>query len=179
MSSFLLIQARRLLVQVLIPFFACVLPPAAALFIAWAIPTAAREFYERRVTEIDMLILGLGIPLFLCQVMLSWLSLRRLGTGFAERPFRWLSHLAQAAEWFPLLGLIGTVIGILVTFSSIRGRSSPEEIVQLYARAITATGSGLIMAFINILPLWMVQTGRGLIELVGGGPALESKEMSP
>src|SRR5947207_12446836 len=80
-SSFLLIQARRLLVQVLIPFFVCVLPPAAALFIAWAIPTAAREFYERRVTEIDMLIAGLGIPLFLCQVMPSWLSSPWLAPG--------------------------------------------------------------------------------------------------
>ena len=90
--------------------------------------------------------------------------------GFDERPDRWLTHLAQAAEWFPLLGLIGTVAAILQTFSSITPGSqpTPQEIIKKYAPAITATGSGLFMALANILPAWMVVTGRDLIRSLAG-----------
>ncbi|HMC65506.1 MAG TPA: MotA/TolQ/ExbB proton channel family protein, partial [Gemmataceae bacterium] len=91
------------------------------------------------------------------------------GTAFDERPDRWLSHLAQAAEWFPLLGLLGTVAGILQTFGSITGQVPPERIIQLYAPAITATGSGLFMALFNILPSWVVIMGRELILTLAGG----------
>ena len=99
-----------------------------------------------------------------------WRALRAWrGDGFDERPDRWLTHLAQAAEWFPLLGLLGTVAGILQTFSSIGGRSTtPQQIITLYAPAITATGSGLFMALINILPTWLVLVGRDLIRSLGG-----------
>src|SRR5262249_18660293 len=71
-------------------------------------------------------------------------------------------------EWFPLLGLIGTVAGILQTFSSIEGPMPPEQIIRNYAPAITATGSGLFMALINILPTWVVMVGRDLIRTLGG-----------
>jgi biopolymer transport protein ExbB/TolQ len=93
------------------------------------------------------------------------------GTHFDERPDRWLSHLAQAAEWFPLLGLIGTVSGILETFNELASKPRVEtrEIIRLYAPAITATGSGLFMALINILPAWVVLLGRDLILTLGGG----------
>src|SRR3954471_18614128 len=92
------------------------------------------------------------------------------GGGVNERPDPWLNRLAQSSEWFPLLGLIGTVGGILQTFSSIKGPTPQHEIINLYAPAITATGSGLFMALVNILPSWMVLVGRGLI-LTLGGPA--------
>ena len=42
-------------------------------------------------------------------------------------------------------------------------------IIARYAPAITATGSGLFMAFINILPPWIVMVGRDLIATLGGG----------
>jgi biopolymer transport protein ExbB/TolQ len=102
------------------------------------------------------------------------LSLRALqwkGTKFDESPDPWLSNLAQAAEWFPLLGLIGTVAGILQTFGSISGPVPPERIIALYAPAITATGSGLFMALINILPTWIVLVGRQLILSLSGDSA--------
>ena len=86
----------------------------------------------------------------------------------APRTDPWLSRLAQSSEWFPLLGLIGTVAGILQTFSNISGETSQVRIIQLYAPAITATGSGLFMALINILPAWVVLIGRGLILSLGG-----------
>src|SRR5947209_4863657 len=112
----------------------------------------------------DLLILGLGLSLFFVQIILSWRALQWRGESFDERFDTPLSNLAQAAEWFPLLGLLGTVAGILQTFSTIGGISSepvqPQVIIGLYAPAITATGSGLFMALINILPTWIVLVGR-------------------
>ena len=61
---------------------------------------------------------------------------------------------------------------ILQTFSSIApGTSpSPQEIIRKYAPAITATGSGLFMALLNILPTWIVLLGRDLIRSLAGHP---------
>jgi biopolymer transport protein ExbB/TolQ len=97
--------------------------------------------------------------------------LRWKGRSFDERPDHWISNLAQAAEWFPLLGLLGTVGGILQTFSSITGPTPQAKIIMLYAPALTATGSGLFMALINILPAWVVLTGRDLILALAGDAA--------
>jgi hypothetical protein len=140
-----------------------------------AAPDKARTFYLRNVSEshIDWLILGLGTGLFLTQTLFAWRALKWRGRGFDERPDRWLSNLAQAAEWFPMLGLIGTVMGILQTFSQIGiiTQTRPirtQEIIEFYAPAITATGSGLFMALINLFPTWMVLLGRDVILSLGG-----------
>lgn len=164
---------RRALIQTALPLVFCTVPFLAAALIAIALPDQARTFYADRVfvrgSPIDWLILGLGGALFVLQTALAWWALRWRGTGFDQRPDRWLSHLAQAAEWFPLLGLLGTVAGILQTFSAITGQVAPELVIRLYAPAITATGSGLFMALVNILPTWVVILGRDLILSLGGG----------
>lgn len=169
---------RRTLIQLVLPLVFCVVPLLAAVLIAVAIPPLAQEYYVRqiRTSPMDWLILGLGVTLFLVQMFLTRRALLWRGDTFDERPDRWLSNLAQAAEWFPLLGLLGTVAGILQTFGSITGQVSPERIIQLYAPAITATGSGLFMALINILPTWVVLIGRELILALGGGEASASGE---
>jgi hypothetical protein len=159
------------MIQGVLPFLFCIIPLLAAALIALAIPSRAREFYLNQISGIDWLILGLGSLLFMVQIFLSWRALLWRGTSFNERPDRWLSNLAQAAEWFPLLGLLGTVAGILQTFGSITGQVPPERIIALYAPAITATGSGLFMALVNILPTWVVLLGRELILALGGGEA--------
>ncbi len=159
---------RRLLIQTVLPLIFCAVPALSAILIAMALPTQARNFYLERLTPLDGLILALGGSIFVVQTLLSWTALRWRGRDFDERPDRWLSNLAQAAEWFPLLGLIGTVAGILQTFSSIKGPTPPAQIIQLYAPAITATGSGLFMALINILPSWVVLLGRDIIRSLGG-----------
>ncbi len=161
---------RRLLIQFLLPLLFCLVPVAAGVLIALAIPTQARIDYVQRVQEsaIDLVILGLGASLFTAQTLLSWRALQLQGNRFDERPDRWLSHLAQAAEWFPLLGLLGTVAAILQTFNSITPTVTPQEIIRKYAPAITATGSGLFMALVNILPTWMVLLGRDLIRALAG-----------
>ncbi len=160
---------RRLLIQFVLPFCFCLVPLLAAALVAVAIPRDAMSFYLQHVSTMDGLILGLGSVLFAFQIVLCWYSLHWHGTSFDERPDRWISNLAQAAEWFPMLGLLGTVGGILQTFSAITGPVAPHVIIEKYAPAITATGSGLFMALINILPPWIVLLGRDLILTLGGG----------
>jgi hypothetical protein len=168
---------RRTLIQTVLPLVFCCVPVIAGVLIAVSIPSQAREFYLERVipqgssrgSPIDWLILGLGGTLFVLQVLLSWSAMQWRGTKFNTGVDKWLNHLAQAAEWFPLLGLLGTVAAILQTFSSITGTVAPEQVIRLYAPAITATGSGLFMALLNIFPTWMVQLGRHLILALSGG----------
>ncbi len=161
---------RRAIIRTLLPLVFCLVPPLIAGLIAASLPPAARDFYVSHVTYLDQLIIGLGLGLFAAQTFFALRAMRWRGTGFDERPDGWLSNLAQAAEWFPLLGLIGTVAGILQTFSQVKEATPPGRIIQLYAPAITATGSGLFMALINILPTWMVLVGRDLIRAIGGAP---------
>ncbi len=172
---------RRILIQSVLPLLFCLLPLLTAVLVAVAIPSQAQRYYLDRIinSPMDWLILALGMVMFLAQMLLSWRALHWRVMGFDERPDRWLSNLAQAAEWFPLLGLLGTVAGILQTFGSIKGPEPPERIIALYAPAITATGSGLFMALINILPTWTVLFGREVILALGGGEASPSGEMSP
>jgi hypothetical protein len=170
---------RRRLIRFALPLIFCVVPLLAALLVAVSLPPDARNFYVKELREhgsqhlLDGLILGLGGLLFGVQTVMSWRALQWRGQGFDERPDRWISNLAQAAEWFPLLGLLGTVGGILQTFSSISitGPTAQAVIITKYAPALTATGSGLFMALINILPAWVVLIGRDLILALAGGEA--------
>lgn len=161
---------RRFWIHHALPLAFCLVPVLAAVLVFAAVPSGARHDYLDRIQEspIDWVILSVGFTLFGTQTLLAWRALRWRGTDFDERPDRWLSHLAQAAEWFPLLGLIGTVAAILQTFSALPANPTPPEIIKRYAPAITATGSGLFMALINILPSWIVMVGRDLIRTLGG-----------
>jgi MotA/TolQ/ExbB proton channel family len=168
---------RRFLIRTVLPLFFCALPPLAAVLIAAALPDQARTFYWTHLTALDGLILGLGAFLFLFQIVLGFVALRWRGVSFDQRPDKWLTHLAQAAEWFPLLGLIGTVAGILQTFGYMKEGAKFDEIVRQYAPALTATGSGLFAALINILPVWIVLIGRDLIRTLSGQtPAVAASE---
>src|SRR5262249_30814181 len=145
------VPVRRTLIQVVFPFFFCLIPFLLALLVAVCVPREAMTFLVSHLGPMDALILGLGTGLFALQIILTWRALRWRGTDFDQGADRWVSNLAQAAEFFPMLGLIGTVAGILQTFSSITGRVEPHVIIEKYAPAITATGCGLFMALINIL----------------------------
>jgi hypothetical protein len=165
---------RRLWIHHVLPTAFAVIPALAGLLVFVAIPADARRDYLARVavSHIDWVILATGAVIFLAQTYLSWNAMKWAENDFDTRPDKWLSHLSQAAEWFPLLGLIGTVAAILQTFNSITPGSTPtpQEIIRKYAPAITATGSGLFMALLNILPTWIVGMGRDLIRSLGGYP---------
>ena len=170
---------RRLLIRGILPILICLVPPLAAVLVAAVIPPAAVTFFIKHLADdkhrldhyMDILILGVGVPLFITQMLLCFLSLQWRGTGFYQSPDKWVNNLSQAAEWFPMLGLLGTVGGILQTFASFEGVTnvSPNLIIAKYAPAITATGCGLYMAFINMLPPWFVLIGRDMITSLGGG----------
>jgi hypothetical protein len=162
-----------------LPFVFCVVPLLAGVLVAVAVPAGARDFYLQHMSPLDGLILALGGVLFVAQMLLSWRALRWRETSFDEGADRWLSKLAQAAEWFPLLGLLGTVAGILQTFGGMKGQVPAERVISLYAPAITATGSGLFMALVNILPTWFVLIGRELILALGGGEGKAAGELPP
>jgi hypothetical protein len=173
---------RRFWIHQVLPVAFAAIPLLAAILLFAAIPSDARREYLNRVatSPIDWIIIGLGFSLFAVQVVLTWKALRwrEAQADFDHRADRWVNHLSQAAEWFPLLGLIGTVVAILQTFSSITPGSQPEpsDIIRKYAPAITATGGGLYMAFINILPYWIVGAGRDLIRSFGGyAPPVEAE----
>jgi hypothetical protein len=168
---------RRFLIQYVLPLCFCLVPFLAAVLVALCIPRDALDFYLEHFGPMDQLILSLGVVLFLLQMIVCWQALRWRGTGFNEGADRWIGHLAQAAEWFPMLGLLGTVAGILQTFSALGTLADASSgfraqvIFQQYAPAITATGSGLFMALINILPTWIVLIGRDLILALAGRPS--------
>src|SRR5262249_38715866 len=152
----------RTLIQNVLPLVFCAVPVLVGLLVAAALPEPAKAAYAQYFSMMDGIILTIGGVLFVSQTILAWRALQWRGTKFDERPDRWLNNLAQAAEWFPMLGLLGTVGGILQTFANFRGGTA-ETIIQHYAPAITATGSGLFCALINILPTWIVVVGRQLI----------------
>lgn len=157
---------RRILIAYLLPVLLCVLPFLAAALVLLCIPYRALAYFWEHFALMEGLIVGGGFLLFFVQMILCWKALRWQGAGFDEGSDRWLSNLAQAAEWFPMLGLIGTVAGILEAFSASQGGVAIEP--RVIAPAITATGSGLFMALINILPAWIVLLGRDLILLLSG-----------
>jgi hypothetical protein len=172
---------RRFWIHTILPLAFAMIPVLAAALLFAAIPDDARRDYLNRVSEtpIDWIIISLGFTLFAAQIWLCWRALlwSEQAADFDARTDRWLAHLAQGAEWFPLLGLIGTVVALLQTFSSITPGARPDaaEIIRKYAPAITATGGGLYMAFINILPSWVAAVGRDLIRSLGGyAPAPEA-----
>jgi len=165
---------RRYLIRRLLPLLFCLVPLGAGALIAAALPDTARKFYLHKLTPLDLLILGLGSSLFLLQTIFCWRALQWQGSSFHEASDPWISNLAQAAEWFPLLGLIGTVAGIMQTFATFETDKvvTQGEVISRYAPAITATCSGLFMALVNILPTWIVLVGRDVIlTLTGDVPA--------
>src|SRR5438552_10202955 len=102
-------MTRRFVIRFLLPSLLCLFPLVLAVVVTWAIPPLARRFYLDQIvrSKIDWLILASGAVLFFWQIHLSWRALRWRETGFNEDLDGRLSNLAQAGEWFPLLGLIG------------------------------------------------------------------------
>jgi hypothetical protein len=186
--------ARRFVVRQLLPALFCLVPVAGVVLLILAIPDQAMRFYLDSIgsSYLDWIILALGTSIFLWQMALAWRGMRWRERTFDERGDPLLQRLYQTAEWFPLLGLFGTVIGIIQTFGAIGGQDNvpQRDIIRLYAPALTATASGLLMTLVNIVPLWLTAVGRMLILTLavppsshhlphGSASRLSGKESSP
>ena len=126
------------------PVLFCLLPFLITALVLLCIPRKATDFFLEHMGLMEILILSGGTALFLVQMILAWMALRWRETSFDDRADKWLTHFAQAAEWFPMLGLIGTVAGILEAFATHGAGSIIQP--RMIAPAITATGAGLFMA---------------------------------
>jgi biopolymer transport protein ExbB/TolQ len=56
-----------------------------------------------------------------------------------------------AIDGFPLLGLLGTVASLLVTFAGMKGPQITTNIIADFAPGLTSTVSGLICAITNLI----------------------------
>jgi hypothetical protein len=170
---------RTLIIRQILPLLLCLLPLATGVLVIVAVPERAMSFYLGSIAEsyLDWFILALGGLFFLVQILCAYRALRWRVRGFDERLDPVLQRVYQAADWFPLLGLFGTLVGILQTFAhiSVQESVSQREIISLYAPSLTTAASGLLMAFLNIVPLWLVSVGRGLILSLAAGPATSAK----
>ena len=158
---------RRLVIRYILPTLFCLSPIGAAALLFLALPPRAVEFYLGclRNSYLDWVILILGTTFFAIQLLLSWRALQWHDQQFDDSAGDLLQRISQATEWFPLLGLLGTVAGILQTFAAIGVQESvaQKDIIRLYAPALTTTGSGLVMALLNLVPWWVVSVGRRII----------------
>ena len=63
---------------------------------------------------------------------------------------------------------VAAAFGLNAMISQTPPAASMALRIKKYAPAITATGGGLYMALINILPSWVVGVGRDLIRGLAG-----------
>lgn len=171
---------RRIVIRHLLPPLFCLVAVAGFALLIIAVPDQAMRFYLEsiRTSFLDWIILVLGTGIFVWQIILAWRGLRWQTRTFDERTDPMLQRLYQTAEWFPLLGLFGTVVGIIQTFGTIGLSENVQQrdIIRLYAPALTATASGLLMTLVNIVPLWLVAVGRLLILTVAVPPSPAPRE---
>ena len=112
--------------------------------------------YWHYISPFDWIILSVGTALFLFQLFAVFMRYASNRVLFVQHLGRIQSACLQWTELLPVLGLIGTVMAMLNTFSEFD--VSPETgvnivgIIQRFAPAMTTTLSGLFMVVIN-LPL--------------------------
>lgn len=72
----------------------------------------------------------------------------------------WYGSIARlssvAVDALPLLGLLGTVIALLVTFTGMAGGPVTSSVVANFAPGLTTTVSGIVTALLNLICLQLV-----------------------
>ncbi len=158
------------LVRGVLPLIFAAAPLVLTLGLLGAIPADAREFFWLHMTRIDWIILAAGSDLLVWQTLALWIGLATASGSGNGTDLAWLRQLSAAVEWFPLMGLLGTVISILQTLANLAPGTPVDEVIKNYSPALTATGSGLVAALSNLFPLWMGNLGLLLIQPMANGP---------
>ena len=103
----------------------------------------------------DKAILSLGFLLLLAQFFGLYMRCRGKSVFFVQRLYRYQNVCLQLTELLPLLGIMGTVIGLLNTFASFGvtngGQPDVPKLVATFAPAMSTTLSGLFAALLNLL----------------------------
>ncbi len=110
--------------------------------------------YIESLSWMDLyLILPYGGSLFLAHLICFWGRWKRYlwaVQGLEKRR----AFLLALSELLPLLGLLGTVFGLLQTFKAVAGIQIDDkliyEIFQNFAPALTTTASGILMLLPNL-----------------------------
>lgn len=114
------------------------------------------EAYWHYLSSFDWIILSVGLILMLFQLVAIVLRCCSSKVFFVQHLGRIQSACLQWTELLPVLGLIGTVLAMLNTFSafSVSQETGVDvvEIIKRFAPAMTTTLSGLFMVVVN-LPL--------------------------
>jgi len=84
---------------------------------------------------------------------------RTIGDGFRSRLLRRLAIAAVFAAAAPLLGLFGTISGMIETFDGVArfGMSSPKVVSTGISQAMISTQTGLIVAVPGIIAVYFLR----------------------
>lgn len=117
------------------------------------------DAYWHYISTFDWIILTFGGALLSFQVFAIFMRYFSVRTLFVQQLGRIQSACLQWTELLPVLGLIGTVMAMLNTFSHFDvptdGTVDVAAMIRRFAPAMTTTLSGLFMVVLN-LPLNLV-----------------------
>lgn len=109
--------------------------------------------YLEYLSWYDRIILTLGGMAILTQVIFYGMYVMKVA-DFDRTVMKWLDWLSMFFELFPLLGLLGTVFGLLNTFKNVKLNSETGldigNMLGDFAPALTSTVSGIIALMINL-----------------------------
>ena len=113
--------------------------------------------YYKHLSAIDFVILLLGGLSLAFQfkesrfLALDTASLINKGLDDAKNRARRVVRVTTLAiDGFPLLGLLGTVASLLVTFAGIKGNHVTTNVISDFAPGLTSTVSGLLCSLVNL-----------------------------
>ena len=100
----------------------------------------------------DRVILFLGIVMLVAQTILFLGYVFKTAT-LDRTAKKWLAWCCMLFELFPLLGLLGTICGLLNTFEGIKVADTGFDVGSMlgdFAPALTTTVSGIIALMVNL-----------------------------
>ncbi|MGI5832485.1 MAG: MotA/TolQ/ExbB proton channel family protein [Thermoguttaceae bacterium] len=116
----------------------------------------AFSYYLHYRTGFDYFIIGVGGVIFLLILFLALLvpiwSKKDFFRNYKKRK-RTLDLLSSATQLLPLLGLLGTVLAMLGTFSGIGASGKqidPTKVISDFAPALTTTATGIMCLLFNL-----------------------------